>query len=197
MLGRPLGSPGDKEFQHRVLDAALGLLTRTDGPVFSEFLEEAMEVEDDKEDWVCPVSFDAPIESSPTENIQNEIAFLRPWYERGKVLSGRTSFGVSGLSPLELGPLIYSFLSDSRSGNNNGSDSLKLATDDLKAFYVEAAIQQPGFARPGAIENWYWNQTSAGELVKQVSVYCQKSSDATLRLTAKILIVPETVIPWT
>jgi len=32
-LGRPLGEPGDPEFQRRVLMRALGLLERRDGPV--------------------------------------------------------------------------------------------------------------------------------------------------------------------
>jgi hypothetical protein len=40
-LGRPLGEPGDAQFQRRVLMAALGLLERTDGPVILEdFIED-------------------------------------------------------------------------------------------------------------------------------------------------------------
>ena len=44
ILGRPFGSPEDASFQHRVLDAALGLLTQTDSPIFLEFSEEAPEI---------------------------------------------------------------------------------------------------------------------------------------------------------
>ena len=57
ILGRPFGSPDDASFQHRVLDAALGLLTQTDSPIFVEFSEEAPEISESLEEWVCPVSF--------------------------------------------------------------------------------------------------------------------------------------------
>ena len=57
VLGRPLGSPKDASFQHRVLDAALGLLTQTDGPIFLEFTEEVPRGAQTSEDWICPISF--------------------------------------------------------------------------------------------------------------------------------------------
>src|ERR671910_544074 len=38
-LGRPLGRPGDPEFQRRVLSAAFALLQRRDGPVLEDFPE--------------------------------------------------------------------------------------------------------------------------------------------------------------
>lgn len=36
-LGYPLGAANDSTLQHRVIKAALSLLTRTDVPVFEEF----------------------------------------------------------------------------------------------------------------------------------------------------------------
>ena len=56
-LGRPLGSPKDASFQHRVLDAALGLLTQTDSPIFLEFTEEVPRAAQTSEEWICPISF--------------------------------------------------------------------------------------------------------------------------------------------
>ena len=44
-LGRPLGKPGDPEFQHRVLKAAFSLLNATE-PVFVEFDESIPDVGD-------------------------------------------------------------------------------------------------------------------------------------------------------
>ena len=57
VLGRPLGSPEDASFQHRVLDAALGLLTQTDSPIFLEFTEEVPRDTQSSGEWICPISF--------------------------------------------------------------------------------------------------------------------------------------------
>ena len=51
-LGRPLGKPGDAEFQHKVIAHAFSLL-EADEPVFEEF-PEAIE-EDDAEGLSCPL----------------------------------------------------------------------------------------------------------------------------------------------
>ncbi|MEM9560964.1 MAG: selenoprotein B, partial [Actinomycetota bacterium] len=51
-LGRPLGKPGDPEFQHRVLATAFSLLD-ADGPVFAEFPEAI--VDDATEVMACPL----------------------------------------------------------------------------------------------------------------------------------------------
>ena len=79
-LGRPLGSPEDASFQHRVLDAALGLLTQTDSPIFLEFTEEVPRGAQSSEEWICPISFskeEAELEDLPA-NIKKEMALLRP-----------------------------------------------------------------------------------------------------------------------
>ena len=195
ILGRPFGSPEDASFQHRVLDAALGLFTQTDSPIFSEFSEEAPEISESPEEWVCPVSFNKEKEESLLENVKNEIALLKPWFERRKTVFGKTSFGISDVDLEDLAPFIHTFFSEEQ---NSKSDSLrlKLATDDLNAFYLEAALQQPSASEISAFENWYWNETAAGELVKKVALHCQKSLDPGLQKTAKLLIVPERIISW-
>lgn len=38
-LGYPLGAPNDVALQHRIIEQALPLLTRTDVPVFEDFKE--------------------------------------------------------------------------------------------------------------------------------------------------------------
>ena len=195
ILGRPFGSPEDASFQHRVLDAALGLFTQTDSPIFSEFSEEAPEISESPEEWVCPVSFNKEKEESLLENVKNEIALLKPWFEKRKTIFGRTSFGISDFDLDDLAPFIHTFLSDEQDSKSDSS-KLKLATDDLNAFYLEAALQQPSASEISAFENWYWNETAAGELVKKVALHCQKSLDPGLQKTAKLLIVPERIISW-
>ena len=196
-LGRPLGSPEDASFQHRVLDAALGLLTQTDSPIFLEFTEEVPRAAQSSEEWICPISFskeEAELEDLPA-NIKKEMALLRPWFERRKASLGRTSFGLADLNPEDLAPFIHEFF-DGLKDSNHDSFRLKLATDDLNAFYLEATLQQPGATEIGAIEDWYWNETAAGELVRTVAIHCQKSLDPALRQTAKLLMVPQRIISW-
>jgi len=195
ILGRPFGSPDDASFQHRVLDAALGLLTQKDSPIFLEFSEEAPEISESLEEWVCPVSFNKEKEEGLLQNVKNEIALLRPWFEKRKTILGKTSFGISDFDLEDLAPFIHTFFSEEQ---NSKSDSfrLKLATDDLSAFYLEAVLQQPSVNKISAFENWYWNETAAGELVKKVAIHCQKSLDPELQKTAKLLIVPERIISW-
>ena len=195
ILGRPFGSPEDASFQHRVLDAALGLFTQTDSPIFSEFSEEAPEISESPEEWVCPVSFNKEKEESLLENVKNEIALLKPWFERRKTVFGKTSFGISDVDLEDLAPFIHAFFSEEQNSKPDSS-RLKLATDDLNAFYLEAALQQPSASEISAFENWYWNETAAGELVKKVALHCQKSLDPGLQKTAKLLIVPERIISW-
>ena len=195
ILGRPFGSPEDASFQHRVLDAALGLFTQTDSPIFSEFSEEAPEISESPEEWVCPVSFNKEKEESLLENVKNEIALLKPWFERRKTVFGKTSFGISDVDLEDLAPFIHAFFSEEQNSKSDSS-RLKLATDDLNAFYLEATLQQPSASEISAFENWYWNETAAGELVKKVALHCQKSLDPGLQKTAKLLIVPERIISW-
>ena len=195
ILGRPFGSPEDAPFQHRVLDAALGLLTQKDSPIFLEFSEEAPEISESLEEWVCPVSFNKEREEGLLQNVKNEIALLRPWFEKRKTILGKTSFGISDFDLEDLAPFIHRFFSAEQ---NSKSDSLrlKLATDDLNAFYLEAALQQPSANEISAFENWYWNETAGGQLVKKVAIHCQKSLDPGLQKTAKLLMVPERIISW-
>ena len=162
-----------------------------------EFTEEVPRAAQSSEEWICPISFskeEAELEDLPA-NIKKEMALLRPWFERRKASLGRTSFGLADLNPEDLAPFIHEFF-DGLKDSNHDSFRLKLATDDLNAFYLEATLQQPGATEIGAIEDWYWNETAAGELVRKVAIHCQKSLDPALRQTAKLLMVPQRIISW-
>ena len=58
---------------------------------------------------------------------------------------GRTSFGLADLNPEDLAPFIHEFF-DGLKDSNHDSFRLKLATDDLNAFYLEATFSN--LARP-------------------------------------------------
>jgi hypothetical protein len=191
ILGRPLGVPEDADFQHRVLDAALGLLERTDGPVYEEYEEDAPSITQEDEAWSCPVSFAKPnTDQSLSGAVMSEITLLKPWYDKGIELRGKSTFGLAGLGVDEVVELISNFASDAPPTDKSSIAQLKLAAEDLKAFYNEAATAQPGTSNAQEIEDWYWQSSSAGRLIRSVVENCTDSDDGILKLTANLLLVP-------
>jgi hypothetical protein len=75
-LGRPLGRPGDAEFQHRVLAQAFGLLA-SPGPVLEVFPDVIHD--DGTEMLACPLP---PYHDDTTHPAVCEARGLRPAYER-------------------------------------------------------------------------------------------------------------------
>ena len=139
-LGRPLGKPDDAAFQTRVLRAQLAMLTRTDGPLLVDYPEE-VEGEADLTGWACPISL-AP---RPADTLASEIARLEVWYDRAVAVRDRTTVGISGLDMAAAGKLVTGALE----GALPPAQALKLAIDDLRAFYLEAAsaFPDPGTAK--------------------------------------------------
>lgn len=197
ILGRPLGKPADAAFQHAVLDAALGLLARTDGPIFELYDQDAEDgVDEAHQAWSCPVTFGTLATQSLADRVRSEISLLAPWYDKGRGERGGTSLGVSGLTIEEIVDYIVQFEdpaadNSAKTDIDNAGDMLKHAAEDLKAFYNEAAVSQPGVSTATQLENWYWRETSAGELVKSARLACLDSKDASVKLTARFLLVPE------
>jgi hypothetical protein len=98
-----------------VLRAALQLLDAPHGPLLMDFPEDAPAVADDAEPLVCPVNF-APMPEELSDNdswraaLQREIGQLRTWYDLAVSTRGRTTVGVSQLTPEEAGAFIGAFL---------------------------------------------------------------------------------------
>lgn len=197
-LGRPLGVPNDPEFQLQVLRAALVLLAEdTPDPVFEMYATDAPVQVEDAGPWACPVNFSsATAEDSRLQKILNEIHLLRPWHDRYLSASGRTSIGLSQLAVEDIPGYLLEFLENS--GNErilpglSRAEGLKCAAEDLKAYYNEAAVAQPGQAKSREIESWYWNQCEAGRLVRDLKRHCMTDTDPIVRLLAERTLVPHT-----
>jgi hypothetical protein len=198
-LGRPLGVPDDAGFQHRVLSAALKLLERIDGPVFQDYEEQAPARGDESmEGWSCPVTFSKKgDDESLQQQLIREIGLLQPWYDKGKKERGYTSFGVSEMRLEEIVSFLVSFLQDKPASREPASkysisDALKYAAEDLKAFHNESAISQPGQVTAGEVENWYWGETAAGRLVREIKKTCTDHADPMVKIVAAFTLVPQT-----
>jgi hypothetical protein len=202
-LGRPLGTPNQPQFQTKVALAALKLLEAEQGPVLEYFAEEAPESDQGESDesvvWACPVNFspdpgDKNAQEELADALHRELDELRPWYDLGLERHGRTA--LAAFTPEAAASLIADYLV-------NGSPSappkeftpgvaLRLAAQDLRAFYFEAASSRPGAGVPNsqAFNSWFWNETAAGKTLQEVKETCLQSADKVLRMTAKMFLVP-------
>ena len=202
-LGRPLGAPDNPELQRRILLSALELLEAPEGPVLVDFPDEKVESitegVHEPEGWACPVSF-APALGDETDiekmvsAFRREVTELRPWYDIGLQRRGRTAVGnfdAPSASELFIGYLLGQtpYVPDM---NLPFPVALRLASQDLKAFYFEAAIARPGSTAPesNVFNRWFWQETAAGKILKAVKERCLGESDKALRLAGTLLLVP-------
>lgn len=204
MLGRPFGVPGDAAFQRRVLLAALALFERAQGdnPVLADFPDDAPheDLGAEPEGLSCPVSFPgryAPGQGPLAEQFADEVGQLGAWHELALRHRGRTALGVTGLSVEQLVGFAASWLGDApqpvfRSGLPAG-EALKLACDELKAYYYEAKAVQPGRHSAVEIENWFWMETAAGRVFLALRDVAAASSDPSMERLASLSLVPRAV----
>jgi hypothetical protein len=200
-FGRPFGTPGDAAFQTGVVVAALRLLERTDTPVLHDYPAEADAGEEvGLTGLSCPVQYrNEAAEQTDAERIAAavalEVQWLRPWYDITIRRQQSSAVGVTGLGPEELVTFIAGFLS-SDSPPNPCPDlplihTLKLAAEDLHAYYRAAALAQPG-PDPTAhgIASWFWRDTTGGRLIHAVKRAILERGDPTNAAVASLLLVP-------
>jgi hypothetical protein len=200
MLGRPFGVPHDPAFQRKVLLAALSLLTRDHGPVLEDFPEDAPydDLGAEPEGLACPVSFPGkPANGSPAGRLLSEVAQLAVWHELAVRHRGRTTLGITGLPVDALAGYVASWLTDTpmpayRDGLSDGT-ALKLACDELKAYYYEAKSVQPGRHGSAAIQHWFWHDTAAGEAFVAIRTRAAQSPDPSMKPLATLSLVPRAV----
>jgi hypothetical protein len=185
-LGRPFGSPNDTPFQLEVLRAALALFDRTDGPVIlDDFPKDApgQGHPENMEGLVCPIPLKKPAPASQPDLIQAVLAEtkqLAPWYELSLTSNERTTVGVSGLSL----PGAIHFIGDvCQTGGSEPvpqhkwATTLRFATEDLRNYYLEAAAMRPGGAASHAqMIDWFWGETSAGQLLLDLGKICRTAA---------------------
>ncbi len=202
-LGRPLGVPSDAPFQTKVLLAALKLFEARSGPVLEDFPEDAPVSEDTDTVWACPLNLStekADLNSTEQlrEAFKREMIQLRSWYDLAVKKRGRTTVGVSGLSLERISDFISAFLGGNIPENPRQDLPvglmLRLAVDDLKAYYFEAVSAQPGHALPGSdtFADWFWGDTVAGKVLLTVRQSCAKSDDTMLQAVGMKLLIPMT-----
>jgi hypothetical protein len=203
-LGRPLGVPGDPAFQRKVLLAVLALLDEPKGPALKDFPEDAPGQESyseaAQEGYACPVPIrhlattDGASEQDLNAALIEEIEQLEPWYDLSVQRRKRTTVGASGLPIREVGRYVTRILHEiPRESPKPGltvGELLKLACEDLRAYYFEAAAARPGQSTPHQISEWFWNATTAGKVFKALQPICRDSDDQMMRAMGLYILVP-------
>lgn len=204
-LGRPLGVPNDPEFQKRVLRAAFALLDAERGPLIVDYPEDVPEPEagsdvESMNGMVCAVDFPAPPDATaPTSEVGialiKEIAALGPWYDVAVSSRGRTTVGPSGLPIVEAGKYLAAFLEDQATpcprDDMPVDRVLKLAYEDLKAYYSEAITMQPGYAASRQVEDWLFRETVLGAALWRLRAICLENADEAYGYLGPNSIIPD------
>ena len=198
-LGRPFGPPDDPDLQRRIIVAAFALLDADAGPLLEDFpdVPTAAPAPSAETPWVCPVSFPAPA-ADPNDRLTpllDEIRALAPWYERARERRGRSTVGLSG-RPVEEGAGQLVAMSapgalESEAATAELVDALRWAADDLKAYYLEAASAQGGSGALEEIEAWFWRETEAARLLRDLRLRCLAQSDPALQDLGEFMLVPD------
>jgi hypothetical protein len=195
-LGRPLGVPGDPAFQTRVLRALLALLAAPSGPVLQDYPEDAPSTAtEDSSAWACPVSFDRPVtEETLSTTIHREIRQLLPWQELARERRGRSTFGAAGLTIEDVADFLLAWTTDQRPASPRDDLSspqlLKLAAEDLKTFYQEAAAAQPAGMTGRQAADWFWGETAAAQLFVALRTTCLAAPEPDVQWIGHNLLVP-------
>ncbi len=194
-LGRPLAAPDAADFQRRVLRALLALLEAKSGPVLEDFPDDAPEV-GMIEGWACPVNLPPPPidDSDLQKQLAEELARLRPWHDLWIENRGRSTVGASGLEIETAAHYMAAFLDqampEAPRDDIAAAELLKLVVEDVKAFYLEAALAQPGQSSSQAVADWFWGETTAGRIKLALMSALAEHPDKAVRFMSQSLLVP-------
>ncbi len=164
-LGRPLGHPGDAEFQHDVLRRAFALL-ESDGPVLADHPEV---IEGIEEGMSCqlPPRFDA--EAPPAVD---EARGIRKAWERAVEARGHTDVGriLDGADGVADALAMFDRIANGAHWKDDetipGGNTIAVC-HDIRTYYEEAALELSDGPPPAgrAMEAWFHEQTEAGKTV--------------------------------
>jgi hypothetical protein len=186
-MGRPFATPNDVELQRRVLKAALSLLDEPGPePLLTDYPEEASNPDGDP-DWQFPGQL-------CVESVSAEAKSLQPLWHKAQIILNKTSVGISGLTPDAAVEYIDRYHSADPMPNPRGMARVsraRFAIDDIKVFYVEAALANGGQPSSFQLNEWFWKRTLAGRMILDFQECARLTDDRNLNLIADSLVPPE------
>jgi hypothetical protein len=189
-----------------VVIGALKLLEATEGPVLVDFPEDVPNSDTRSNHLVCPVSFfTLSVEMSHIdrmmEEFRSEAANMNGWYEIALQKRGRTTAGITGLTPEEIVAFYASFLGGALDASPLDdvpvANALRMAAEDLKAVYFEGLAAQPGGPYDSTVmADWFWGETVAARVINVIRETCLGLPDNDFQLLGKLLLVPRSQLHW-
>lgn len=187
-FGHPLGEANDPELQLRVIRAALALLEAPSGPVIEDFPDEDVYA---GQDINLPQAAAVPTPQLPAQqDVAFELTALRPYYEQWvQAHAGRTAVGLTGVDQRRFRGLVRALEAYAAGRQPEGPEVnpdvplpqfLRWAADDLKAFYLEARMQQKPDAGFQELNTWLWSETALSNLLRAVRDQMKASGDPRL-----------------
>jgi hypothetical protein len=162
-LGRPLGRPGDAEFQHRVLKRAFGLLTSSE-PIVDVFPEAVGDGSD--EVLACPLP---PVANDGVHPAVAEARGLRPAYERAVARFGNRAGAGRVVDADHVPDAIEAFVrvADGTAWKQAGIPGIPArVAQDIRGYYETVAVGLTDHAPSAwAGTRWFFEETDAGRVV--------------------------------
>lgn len=196
-LGRPLGPPNNPALQRGVLEQALGLLERDDGPSIIADFEFDGNIAEMDTDWSPPADPASAVDLSDVaaaaKALMDELTALRSAYDQAKSMRGRSTVGVAKLEMADIAGHIASFLNgpheESPRDDLSAAMVLRFGSDDLKAYYAEAAAAN-GEPSSWQIGNWFWRQMVAGQVLVALRAAALETENKRFRTVGGAFLVP-------
>jgi len=120
---------------------------------------------------------------------------MKTWYDLALSKRKRTTLGISGLSPEEALAFVSAFVKGENKiqgiEDYSLSDSLRMAAEDIKAFYLEGVSNQPGQPTDSnTLADWFWGETYAALVINEVRKISLKEGSKMMKLLGSLLLVP-------
>jgi hypothetical protein len=172
-FGHPLGEAKAPDLQTRVMRAAFALLNEAQAPVLVDYPEDIYSGQDINLTQASDVT---PADDPP--DVAFEVTTLRPYYEQWIAAhAGRTAVGVTRIDQRRFRGLVRVMEAYAENRQIEAPEwnrevpvpqFVRWAADDLKAFYLEARMQQKPDASFQELNAWLWSQTALSNLLRDV-----------------------------
>ena len=172
-LGRPLGVPGDAQFQHRVLSHAFSLLDARE-PVFDVYPEVVDQAESTS--LSCPLP---PRNNTDLHPALDEVRGLRPAYDRAVEKYGDRAGASRVVSVDEIEEAVGAFIriaagTEWKAAGVPGIPAR--VAQDIRGYYEVAALGlSDHIPAAWAGANWFLDKTESGRILLEARTVMQKS----------------------
>lgn len=190
-FGHAFGRPNAPELQHRVLRAALDLLSAPSGPVLSDFPDDAEPGDQPPAPRQASAIPAAAVASDAVTEVGEFLARHEQWQGKN---GGRTAFGLSGLPASrfeEVVRFLQGFADGAAVADMSGRPAgvtlpafIRWCADDLKTLAFEGHMAMHPEAGGDEIARWFWGTTAVGQLLRRVRDRLDASDDPAWKAAA-------------